>query len=56
MHFRPEDIKQMLFTMTDKHKGYMHSVYLNWQILKVTHPRYEGKIDQLVPLIVIDFK
>lgn len=46
-----------LFERTcNKHAGRMHSVTLDWEIIQLSNPRIEGKIDQVVPLIVIDWK
>lgn len=51
-----EKVVKMFTHMADRHKGEMHSMYLNWEIKSITHPRYDGKIDHLVPVVVIDFK
>ena len=40
----------------DKYHGRMNSCVLEWETISLSHPRYEGKIDQLVPLVVIDWK
>ena len=52
----PAKILNMFQHMCDRHKGDMHSAYLDWQIMQLYHPRYNEKIDQIVPLIVIDYK
>ncbi len=55
-NIHPDKIQKMFLHMADRHKGEMHSIYLDWQVLKIVHPRYEDKIDQIVPMVVIDFK
>lgn len=55
-NIHPEKIMKMMTYMGDRHRGEMHSMYLDWQMLKFVHPHYEGVIEQPVPLVVIDFK
>lgn len=52
----PDKVQKMFLHMADRHKGEMHSIYLDWQVYQISHPRYDEKIEQLVPLVVIDFK
>ncbi len=54
--FQPEKVFKMFESMCNRHKGEMLSAVLDWEILEISHPRYEGKIQQVVPLLVIDFK
>lgn len=55
-NIRPDQVHKMFTHMADRHKGEMHAIYLDWRIMQIVHPRYEGKVEQLVPLVVIDFK
>ena len=55
-NINPDKLFKMFTHMCDKHRGEMHSAYLDWEIVEVTHPKYDSKIQQLVPLVVIDFK
>jgi hypothetical protein len=53
---RPEKWQKMFIQMANTHKDEMHSIYLDWKIVQIYHPHYEKKIDQLLPMVVIDFK
>lgn len=55
-NINPDKIVKMCETMANRHRGEMHALYLDWEIKVISHPRYEGKIEQIVPLLVIDFK
>jgi hypothetical protein len=47
----------VMSNMAKAHQGEIHSQYIDWQIIKTVNPRYEGGIvEQLVPIVVIDFK
>lgn len=52
----PEKYYQMITHMADRHKGEMHSLYTDYKVIRVFHPKYDEAIEQIVPLLVIDFK
>ena len=53
---KPKEIVKMIQDLCSKHRGEMLSLVLDWDTIEINNPRYEGKIQQLVPLLVIDFK
>lgn len=52
---RPEKILAMIEKMAARHKGEMHRIVVDWEIVKVSHPKFEGKTELVLPLMVIDF-
>ena len=52
----PDKVTKMIQTIADRHKGEMWSLMLDWETRQVSNPRYEGKIELLAPLLLIDFK
>lgn len=52
----PEEWKAMLLRLCKENKGQMHSVYLDFKIVKLYHPRYSEKIELTLPMFVIEFK
>jgi len=55
-NIHPDKICQMFTNLADRHRGEMHSQYLDYQVMKYRHPHYEGLIEQLAPIVVIDYK
>jgi len=53
---RPESWQKMFFEMSRIHRGEMHSLYLDWRIVQLYNPHYDKKFDQLIPMVVIDYK
>ena len=47
---------RMFAELNHRYAGRMHSSALDWQVIKLVHPRYDEPIDQLVPLVLIDWK
>lgn len=54
--FQPDKILKMIQDLCSKHRGEMHAIYLDWEIIEYYNPRYGEKIQQPVPLVVIDWK
>jgi len=52
-----KEVISMCKTLTDKHIGEMNYLTLDWQVVQTFDARYPDKmIEQLLPLLVIDFK
>ena len=49
-------VVKMYFDAVDKYHDKILSSALNWEALSISHPRYEKKIDQTVPLVLFDWK
>lgn len=55
MYHTQETVCQMILDLSNKHKGQIHSLVLDWEIPEINTPRH-GKIQVPLPLLVIDFK
>ena len=51
-----DKIAKSVENICNKHAGDFHSIILGWEVKKTNHPNYAQPIEQLVPLIVIDWK
>lgn len=51
-----DKIIKMITDTVNRYNGQFHSVALDWEVISMSHPRYESKVEQLVPLLVIDWK
>lgn len=51
-----ERVVKTIENLCKRHKGEIYSLVLDWEIKEVSNPRYEGKLQHLVPVLVIDFK
>lgn len=57
LNVNPEKFLRMFEYMCNKHRGEMLSAYLDWEVIKMTHPNWPDQVfDQALPLFVIDFK
>jgi hypothetical protein len=52
---KPELIMKMYQDILIRHEGNISSAYLDWEVLELIHPGYDKKIQQPVPLMVVDF-
>lgn len=39
-----------------RHHDEIHSAQLDWEKVSLSHPRYNKKIEEMLPIFVIDFK
>lgn len=52
-----KEVIKMCMTMYDKHNGETNYLTLDWKVVDMYDSRYQNSvIQQLVPLLVIDFK
>lgn len=52
-----DQVIKMCETMAAKHMGEMNYLTLDWKVVEMYDARYQSSvIQQLVPLLVIDFK
>jgi len=51
-----EKVIAMIKDMAVKHRGEILSLALDWEIKTVHNVHYDRKVEELVPLLVIDFK
>lgn len=53
---KPEKIFEMFQKMCREHKDELLTATLDWEVLSLSHPGYSKKIDQHVPLLLMEFK
>lgn len=53
---KPEKIFEMFERMCKTHRDELLTATLDWEVLSLTYPGYSKKIDQHVPLLLMEFK
>lgn len=56
MNVRPEQIVEMVQNILQRHKGEIASLYLEFEVKSMYSARYDQKIEDAYPNLVIDFK
>jgi hypothetical protein len=54
--FHPDKWMTMIKTMADVHKDQMFSMYFVVEKIEYRHPSLDKPVDQLVPMLIIDYK
>lgn len=52
----PNKIVAEINATVNKYSGKLSYVELGWDIIQISHPKYDKPLEQLVPLLVYDFK